>query len=226
MNRTNRMNHTNRTTRTNPPLRGKGRRRERGAAVIEMALLLPLLVAIALPVVDFARNMQAQMILINVSREGANLATRASLTFPMQTIMSSLTMTTPPLNMNANGMIYITQVVGNNNCDANGNGCTGVVAAQYRWNGGNYTGAQSQFWNCGSSGTRWAADGTGSCSGLPSPGSKSPEVTLLQGQLTSGQTAYVVEAFYYQTPLVGALNLGPMLKTPALSPNLYAMTVF
>lgn len=204
----------------------EGRRRQRGAAAIEMALLLPLLVAIALPVVDFARNMQAQMILINVSREGANLASRSSLTFPMQTIMSSLTLTTPPLDMNANGMIYITQIVGNNNCDGNGNNCTGVVVSQYRWNGGNYAAAASQLWNCGSSATQWATDGTGSCAGLPSPGSKSPEVSLLQGKLSNGQTAYAVEAFYYQLPLVGALNLGPGLKTPALSPNLYAMTVF
>ncbi|CAB3771408.1 TadE family protein [Paraburkholderia solisilvae] len=202
------------------------RRRERGAAAIEMALLLPLLVAIALPVVDFARNMQAQMILINVSREGANLATRASLTFPMQTIMTSLTMTTPPLDMNANGMVYITQIMGNNNCDAKNNNCTGVVVAQYRWNNGNYTSAASKLWNCGSGGTSWSTDGTGSCAGLPSPGKTSPQVSLLQGQLSSGQIAYAVEAFYYQPPLIGALNLGPILSTPALSPNLYAMTVF
>jgi Flp pilus assembly protein TadG len=202
------------------------KRRERGAAAIEMALLLPILVAIALPVVDFARNMQAQMILINVSREGANLASRASLTFPMQTIMSSLSMTTPPLDMTANGMIYITEIIGNNGCDASNTNCTGVVVAQYRWNSGNYTAAASKLWNCGSSGTKWATDGTGSCSGLPSPGKTSPEVSLLKGQLSNGQIAYAVEAFYYQPPVIGALNLGPMLKTPALSPDLYAMTVF
>ncbi|CAB3749933.1 TadE family protein [Paraburkholderia humisilvae] len=200
--------------------------RARGAAAIEMALLLPILVAVALPVVDFARNMQAQMILINVSREGANLASRASLTFPMQTIMSSLTMTTPPLNMTAHGMIYITQIIGNNNCDVNNNNCTGVVVAQYRWTSGNDTSASSKLWNCGSSGTSWATDGTGSCAGLPSPGKTSPQVSLLQGQLSNGQIAYAVEAFYVQQPLIGGLNLGSILKTPALSPNLYAMTVF
>ncbi|MFC0401771.1 TadE/TadG family type IV pilus assembly protein [Paraburkholderia rhizosphaerae] len=202
-------------------------RRQRGTAAIEMALLLPILVAIALPVVDFARNMQAQMILINVSREGANLASRASLTFPMQTIMSSLTMTTPPLNMSANGMIYITQIIGNNNCDANGNNCTGVVVAQYRWNGGNDAAASSKLWNCGSSGgTSWSTDGTGSCAGLPSPGKNSPQVALLQGQLSNGQIAYAVEAFYVQPPLIGGMNLSSILNTPALSPDLYAMTVF
>lgn len=129
---------------------GKSRRKATGVVSVELALLLPILVALALPVVDVARNIQAQMILINVSREGANLSSRASLTYPMQTIMSSLTATTPPLNMDANGMIYITEIMGNNNCDANGNSCTGVVVAQYRWTGGNYFPA-SKLWTCGSS---------------------------------------------------------------------------
>ncbi|RFU44613.1 TadE/TadG family type IV pilus assembly protein [Paraburkholderia sp. DHOC27] len=203
----------------------KGRRAWRGAVSVEMALLLPMLVAVALPVYDFARNIQAQMILTNISREGANLSSRASLTYPMQTIMSSLAATTPPLDMAANGMIYITEVIGNNNCDANGNNCTGVVLAQYRWTGGNYYPA-SQIWNCGNNNTSWATDGTGSCSGLPSPGNTSPVVNLLQGQLYQGEIAYVVESFYLETPLVGALNLGFGISTPALSPNLYAMTVF
>jgi Flp pilus assembly protein TadG len=201
------------------------RRASKGIVSVEMALLLPILVALALPVYDIARNIQAQMILINVSREGASLSSRASLTYPMQTIMSSLTATTPPLNMTAHGMIYITEVMGNNNCDSSGNNCTGVVVAQYRWNGGNYYPA-SQLWSCGSSGTRWATDGTGSCSGIPAAGTSSPVVNLLQGKLSDGQIAYVVEAFYLQTPLIGSLNLGGGIRTPALSPNLYAMTVF
>ncbi|MFM0733079.1 pilus assembly protein [Paraburkholderia sediminicola] len=202
----------------------RSRHAARGIVSVEMALLLPMLVALALPVYDIARNIQAQMILINVSREGASLSSRASLTYPMQTIMSSLTSTTPPLNMDAHGMIYITEIMGNNNCDSNGNNCTGVVVAQYRWNGGNYFPA-SQLWSCGSSGTRWATDGTGSCSGIPAAGTTSPVVNLLQGKLSDGQIAYAVETFYLQTPLIGSLNLGS-IKTPALSPNLYAMTVF
>jgi len=206
--------------------RTRARSRQRGVAAVEMAVLLPLLIAIALPVVDFARNLQAQMILINVSREGANLASRASLTFPMQTIMASLSATTPPLKMSVNGMIYITEIVGTNNCDANGNGCTGTVAAQYRWTGGNYPSAASKLWNCGSSGTSWATDGSGGCSGLGAAGNTPPTVTLLQGQLANGQIAYAVESFYYQPPLIGALNLGFGITTPALSPNLYAMAVF
>lgn len=203
----------------------RGRRASRGAVAVEMALLMPLLVAIALPVFDFARNLQAQMILTNVSREGANLASRALSTFPVQTIMTSLTATTPPLNMTANGMIYITMIVGNNNCDAKGNNCTGVVAAQYRWTGGNYHPA-SKLWNCGSGGTSWTTDGSGSCSNVPSVGKTSPAVSTLQGQLWDGQVVYVVESFYRQQPLIGALNLPFGVQTPALSPDLYAMTAF
>ncbi|PRX36798.1 TadE-like protein [Paraburkholderia sp. BL18I3N2] len=203
----------------------RSRRASKGIVTVEMALLLPIMVALALPVYDIARNIQAQMILINVSREGANLSSRASLTFPMQTIMSSLSATTPPLNMSAHGMIYITEIMGNNNCDSNGNNCTGVVVAQYRWNGGNYAPA-SKLWSCGSSGTNWATDGSGSCSGIPAAGTTSPVVNLLQGKLSDGQIAYAVEAFYLQTPLIGSLNLGRGFTTPALSPNLYAMTVF
>jgi Flp pilus assembly protein TadG len=203
----------------------RSRHATRGIVSVEMALLLPMLVALALPVYDIARNIQAQMILINVSREGANLSSRAALTYPMQTIMSSLTSTTPPLNMSAHGMIYITEIMGNNNCDSSGNNCTGIVVAQYRWNGGNYAPA-SRLWNCGSSGTNWATDGSGSCSGIPAAGTTSPAVNLLQGKLYNGQIAYAVEAFYLQTPLLGSLNLGGGIKTPALSPNLYAMTVF
>jgi Flp pilus assembly protein TadG len=206
--------------------RTPARAAQRGIASVEMAVLLPFLIAVALPVVDFARNLQAQMILINVSREGANLASRASLTFPMQTIMASLSATTPPLKMSVNGMIYITEIVGTNNCDANGNGCTGTVAAQYRWTGGNYPAAASKLWNCGSAGTSWATDGSGSCAGLGAPGNTPPTVALLKGQLSNGQIAYAVESFYYQPPLVGALNLGFGVSTPALSPDLYAMAVF
>lgn len=201
------------------------RRRSAGIVSVELAILTPMLLGLSIPIFDVARNMQAQMILINISREGANLASRASTVYSMQTIMNSLAATTPPLNMTANGMIYITEVMGNNNCDANGNNCTGVVIAQYRWNNGGYH-PSSALWNCGGGGTSWATDGTGGCNGIPSPGPSSPAVQTLKGQLSDGQVAYVVEAFYFQKQLVPPLSLGAGVTTPTLSPNLYAMTVF
>ena len=73
---------------TRPRLKGRryARGNDRGIVSVEFALLLPLLLAIALPLYDIARNVQAQMILINVSREGANLSSRAASTFSMQTL--------------------------------------------------------------------------------------------------------------------------------------------
>ena len=53
--------------------------RSRGAAMVETALLLPLLVLLALPVADLARALQAQLILDAISREGASLAARGTL---------------------------------------------------------------------------------------------------------------------------------------------------
>ncbi|HTJ92914.1 MAG TPA: TadE/TadG family type IV pilus assembly protein [Pararobbsia sp.] len=206
-------------------LAGSPRRRSSGVMSVELAFLLPLLLALSLPIYDVARNIQAQMILINVSREGANLASRASTVYPMQSIMNSLTATTPPLDMASRGMIYITQIMGNNNCDANGNNCTGIVVGQWRWNNGGYH-PSSGLWNCGGGGTSWASDGTGACNGIPGPGKNSPTVATLNGQLSDGQIAYVVEAFYLQPQLIQAMSLGNGVTTPSLSPNLYAMTVF
>lgn len=206
-------------------LAGSPRRRSSGVVSVELALLTPLLLGLSLPIYDVARNIQAQMILINVSREGANLASRASTVFPMQTIMNSLTATTPPLNMTSNGMIYITEIMGNNNCDANGNNCTGIVIGQWRWNNGGYH-PSSGLWNCGGGGTSWATDGSGACNGIPSAGTNSPAVQTLKGQLSDGQIAYVVEAFYSQPQLITPMALGRGVTTPSLSSNLYAMTVF
>ena len=79
--------------------RGKSRRAMAGIAAIEFVVLLPLLLLLAVPTYDLARNIQANMILVNLSREGANLALRASLTFPMETIMNDLAATTPPLDI-------------------------------------------------------------------------------------------------------------------------------
>ncbi len=86
-------------------------RRQQGVAAVEFALVLPFLLMMAVPVFDLARIVQGDMILTNLSREGANLASRSSQ--DPQTIMTALAMTTPPLDMAANGSIYISKIMGN-----------------------------------------------------------------------------------------------------------------
>lgn len=81
-----------------------------GQSLVELALVLPLLLLLALGVFDFSRAIQANNIISNMSREGANLASRSTI-LPQQ-IMSSLASTAQPLAMSTNGAMYMTQVTG------------------------------------------------------------------------------------------------------------------
>lgn len=51
-------------------------RRERGAAAMEFAFILPILAVLIFGVIDFGRYIQARLIITNMSREGGNLASR------------------------------------------------------------------------------------------------------------------------------------------------------
>ncbi|MDD5250354.1 MAG: TadE/TadG family type IV pilus assembly protein [Rhodocyclaceae bacterium] len=214
-------------------LRSSRRKACAGVAAVEFALVLPLLVMLALPVVDFARAIDANLILINMSREGASLTSRSALppgeSQPYQQIMSSLAATAPPLDMGTNGMIYVTKIMGHLDKGVVQN----VVIEQYRWAQGWHESAYapaSNVWTCGSGGTTWVNNGTsdGSCSGIPGAGSTSPPpviANVMTGQLNDGDVIYAVESFYRFNMLFGGLNVG-FGKIPVIGPNLEAMTVF
>jgi Flp pilus assembly protein TadG len=51
----------------------RGTRRERGAAAVEFALVLPLLVALVFGLIDFGRAYNQQITLTQLAREGARL---------------------------------------------------------------------------------------------------------------------------------------------------------
>ncbi len=51
-----------------------GRARDRGAAAVEFALLLPALLLIVFGIIDFGRALNAQITLTQAAREGARLA--------------------------------------------------------------------------------------------------------------------------------------------------------
>jgi len=51
-----------------------GRRRDRGAAAVEMALVLPLLISMLFGVIDFGRLFNAEIQLSQAAREGARIA--------------------------------------------------------------------------------------------------------------------------------------------------------
>jgi Flp pilus assembly protein TadG len=205
----------------------RGGRRQRGIAALELALMLPIIVVLFMGLVDIARGIQANMILINVGREAANLASRPGpMSDNMQTIMKAVTDSAPPLNMNQQGMIYITRIVGQKTGTASTPTRT-IVDAQFRWDdAANNRGYRvsgyaplSKVWSCGN----WAGSTGGSCT-VPS-GSNAPVISLLSNQLVDGQVAYVVEVFYKFNMVFSPITLGST-GTGTLGPDLYSMSVF
>jgi Flp pilus assembly protein TadG len=201
------------------------RLRQAGVATVEFALLAPILVVILLSLIDIARAMQANMILINLSREGANLAQRGKLSLAdnSQTIIGQVAASAPPLDMNHLGMIYITRIMGS----GTGSASRSLVLEQYRWDDSvnnrgfrisNYAPA-SKVWTCGN----WASGVAGTCV-VPS-GANAPAVSLMSGTLNDGEVIYVVETFYKFDMLFGIFKFGT-LSTSSIGPNLYSMTVF
>jgi Flp pilus assembly protein TadG len=141
---------------------------ESGQALVELALILFLLALLFMGVFDFSRAIQARNIITNVSREGADLASRAlSGAITEQNIMNTLAYTAQPLDMGTHGMMYITVVKG-----VDGGGAP-TIESQASWSGG-------KVWSVSRLGTKDSP----SSQGLASLG------------LTSGQQATVVEAFY------------------------------
>lgn len=66
------MRHRTSTPASNRPARRDERaRRDRGAAAVELALLLPVLLMIVFGIIDFGRMLNAQITLTEAAREGA-----------------------------------------------------------------------------------------------------------------------------------------------------------
>jgi hypothetical protein len=79
---------------------------DRGAASLELAFLLPILVALAFGVIDLGRLIHARLVVTNVSREGGSLASRGGGTNLIAMLQSSAT----PFDLVNRGRIYITQI--------------------------------------------------------------------------------------------------------------------
>lgn len=200
------------------------RRRAAGLAAVEFALLLPVLVVLLLALIDIARGLQANMILINLSREAANLASRGKLQLSenAQSVIGQVAASAPPLNMNTLGMIYITRIMG----QTSGGTTKSIVLEQYRWddsvNNRGYRvsgyGPTSKIWTC----SNWGGTVTGSCV-VPS-GTSAPTVSMMSGQLLDGEVIYVVEVFYKFNMAFKTFSFGSF-STPTLGPEFYSMTV-
>jgi Flp pilus assembly protein TadG len=89
---------------------------ERGQALIELAITLLLLVVLMMGVYDYSRAIHAQSIITNMSREAANLVSRANVNLSgteatdVQNIMDLIGKTAQPLDMVNQGMMYVYKV--------------------------------------------------------------------------------------------------------------------
>ena len=144
-----------------------------GQACIEMAIALLVLIPMLLGVYDFA--IRASNSISNMSREGANMASR--LPDRRQDIMNALAVTAQPLDMKANGMIYITQLQGDK------------IVSQVGWQSGDLNGVIS------------------SRIGTPTAAEPTPVAHGVNAALGPTQTAYVVEVFYNYHSLFSSSGL-------------------
>lgn len=185
-------------------------RLERGAAVVELAIVLPLLLVLTFGMIDLARAIHFNNVLVAVSREGANLVARKADLAP-QFILSTLMTTAQPLDMPSDGIMYITEVSGVREDPADPDSpILGRVDAQFRPQTGGDTSIASRFYTCSYG---WSG---GRCN-LPSNEDARPTVDLGPGLLNLGEKVYVVEALYDFTVLSGYV-----IKT---GPELYARTI-
>lgn len=173
-----------------------GRRHARGLATVELALVLPVLLVLVLGVIDFSRAIQFNNVLVHLTREGANLAART--TEQPAYILKALMDTATPLEMNTDGMMYISKIEGR----ADG---TGRLVAQYRPPSGGKGSLRSELVSCSGS---WSG-GTCTPSGT--------QIVTLPVALNPGETVYAVESMYDYTLLTRYV-------VPTL-PTLYSLTI-
>ena len=84
------------------------RQNERGIAALELAVILPVLLVLIFGVIDFGRLLQAKLILANVSREGASLASRDIRSAAELCIL--MLSSAQPLDLDAGGKVFISRI--------------------------------------------------------------------------------------------------------------------
>ncbi|MCX7240690.1 MAG: pilus assembly protein [Burkholderiales bacterium] len=189
---------------------GHNLRRARGASgqsLVEFAIALPVLLVMVLGVADLGRAIEYNNILINMSREGANLASRST-DLEKQFIINALNHTSAPLVMAQHGVIYITKVKG----FMDGNKLVARVEEQYRPTTGNGDlTLKSKLWNC----TNWDA-ATGKCT-LPAVLADRVVSLPLPNALALNAEVHVVEVIYDYIPITNYVM--------KVAPDLYSLTL-
>ncbi len=82
-------------------------RNRSGQALVEFSLMLLALMVLLFAIIDFGRAFHLKQILINVSREGANLASRGT---DFTNTLSAVVISAQPLEIDSDGYIILTKI--------------------------------------------------------------------------------------------------------------------
>jgi len=85
-----------------------------GQAIIEIALMVPLLCLILFAIIDYGRALNCEQIMVDLTRQGSNLASRGT---ALATAASTVASNSAPLNVSVSGVVIITSVAKINNVD-------------------------------------------------------------------------------------------------------------
>lgn len=160
----------------------KFKRVQSGFAAVEMTLITPFMLLLIGGLIEVTHFLQANSILIGVTREGANLVSRTSSSTPNE-IMTLVSKTTGDLNLSSDGVIYITLVTGQEDDDP-------YVNEQYIWSDSGLS-HSSSVWNGCTSWTNHQCD-------LETP---PPTIASFPVSLEPNESVYVVEVHYQYSPL-------------------------
>lgn len=90
------------------PYRGRG---QAGTALVEFVFVVMILVAMTFGVIDFCRVISTRQVMINLTREGSNLASRST---PITNTVNAIMASAAPLKIDTKGRIIVTAVLNNN----------------------------------------------------------------------------------------------------------------
>jgi hypothetical protein len=92
------------------------RARERGSALTEFAIALPLLLILVMATIDFGHLVQTRLVITNVSREGGSIVSRELTSAVGPGLLTLLQASGKPLNLGgSDGKIVITRIVAGQN---------------------------------------------------------------------------------------------------------------
>ncbi|NOI65259.1 TadE family protein [Vibrio sp. 99-8-1] len=156
----------------------------KGYATVTLTLIIPVFLLFIFGLYEIVQMLHTQSVIVNLSRESAHLISRTS-DYTEQNIMDVVATTSQFVDMNSDGIIYISHVVGQT-------GDNPYITEQFKWTQAGIDKASELWPSCAS----WVS---GQCE-LPSD-TAARELTGFPITMEDNDSVYVVEVFYTYRPI-------------------------